>query len=479
MLNKIKSKLFGVSKEIKSATVYTFATLFSRGLAIITVPIFTRIMTSAEIGEVNLYNSWYSLLSVIATLSLTSGGFSVAMKEFERERDKYLSSVLSLTSVMSLVMAVIFSIAPDFWSNLMGLPMHLIYLMCIGFLCAPARDFWLARQRFEYKYKAAAIITIISAILATANSIAVVLYMNHNGIDCVVSGRLYANYIIIYGVSFLIWLYVFKKGKTFYNKKYWKLSLSLSIPLIGHSLASQVLSVSDRVMISDMVGNSAVGIYSTLYSVSSIAQLVWGALNASFIPYLYQNLEKPEKRASLVKVSNLLIAMYGGVVILCAFFAPEVVRILATEEYYEAIYIIPPIISGVFLIAVANMYSNILLYNKKTPFIMLSTSVAAVLNIILNYIFIPKFGYMAAAYTTLFSYVLMALMEMICANLFFKKEYPEKQFVYENKTIVLIACVSILISLCGLVLYRYTLLRYLAIVVVAIVVLILYRKKEK
>lgn len=49
----------------------------------ITVPIFTRIMSTSEIGMVNLYNSWYSLLNVIATLSLTSGGFQAAMKDFE------------------------------------------------------------------------------------------------------------------------------------------------------------------------------------------------------------------------------------------------------------------------------------------------------------------------------------------------------------------------------------------------------------
>lgn len=41
-----------------------------------------------------------------------------------------------------------------------------------------------------------------------------------------------------------------------------------------------------------MVGNDAVGIYSTLYTVSSISLLVWTAINSSFIPYLYQNIEK-------------------------------------------------------------------------------------------------------------------------------------------------------------------------------------------
>lgn len=89
MKNIIK-KITKIPRGFKSAAVYTLATVFSRGLAIITVPIFTRIMSTEQIGIVNLYNSWYSMISVVATLSLTSGGFAVAMKEYETERDAYI-----------------------------------------------------------------------------------------------------------------------------------------------------------------------------------------------------------------------------------------------------------------------------------------------------------------------------------------------------------------------------------------------------
>lgn len=61
---------------VKASVVYTLASLLTRGLAIITTPIFTRMMTSAEIGTVTLYNSWYSMISAVATLSLTSGAFN-------------------------------------------------------------------------------------------------------------------------------------------------------------------------------------------------------------------------------------------------------------------------------------------------------------------------------------------------------------------------------------------------------------------
>ena len=64
-MKKILNKVRNMSDGMKSGAVYTIATLFTRGLAIITVPIFTRLMTTDQVGVVNLYNSWYSMISVL------------------------------------------------------------------------------------------------------------------------------------------------------------------------------------------------------------------------------------------------------------------------------------------------------------------------------------------------------------------------------------------------------------------------------
>ena len=149
MKDLIKNKIKEIPIGVKAAVVYTLASVFSKGLAIITVPIFTRIMSISEIGIVNLYNSWYSMLNVIVTLSLTSGGYVAALKEFENERDEYQSSVLSLTSLMALVVAMIYFINTSFWNKLTGLRTELMILMIIGFLFAPAYDFWAFRRTWS------------------------------------------------------------------------------------------------------------------------------------------------------------------------------------------------------------------------------------------------------------------------------------------------------------------------------------------
>ena len=446
----------------KSAIAYLFATVFTRGLAIITTPIFTRIMSTDQVGMVNLYSSWYSMITVVSTLALTSGGFSIALREFESERDQYVSSVLSLTSLVAIGLAFLYALAPSFWNRMTGLPTHLMILLLVGLLVAPARDFWLSRQRFEYRYKLSGAVTIVSAVAA-------VLYANSIDFSDIAGVRLFANYSIVYGVAAVIWLSIFLKGKCFYSSKYWKFSLQLSLPLIGYSIASQILSVSDRLMISKMVGNSAVGVYSTLYTVSSL--MVWTAINASFEPYLYQNMENPKSK--IRKLSMTMLGMYSLVAILLVYLAPEIVRILATAEYYKGIYIMPPIAGGVYFIAVSNLYSDILVYLKKTKMIMISSAIAALLNVVLNYLMINAYGYMAAAYTTLVSYIVMAALLSIWANCEFKKNVTAVDFVYDNKMIAIISVLTLIISMLAILIYDYAFVRY-AIAALIFTVTVLY-----
>lgn len=478
MIRDYVKKIKNMPDSMLSGIVYTCSQLLTRGLAIITVPIFTRFMASDQIGVVNLYNSWYSMLSVITTLSLTSGGFQLAMKEFSKDRDQYESSILTITSIMTVLFLLIYLINPYFWQNFLGLSNKLIVLMIVGFLVAPARDFWMARQRYEYKYKLSGIISVVTALIASIVSIIVVIFFNKNNYNNVAEGRLFANYFVIYFVAAIMWIYLMIKGKVFFNKTYWKFSLSLSIPLIGYSISKQVLDVSDRQMISKLIGNSEVGIYSILYTISSLSLLAWSAINSSFVPYLFKNINNPDKHSNLRNVSTVLLGLYGLIAIIMTYFAPEIVRILATDEYYEAIYIMPPIAAGVFLTSVANMYSNILIYYKKTSTIMISAIIAAITNLILNYIFIKSIGYQAAAYTTLVSYIILTIIQSYIANKTYKKISNYSSNIYDNKIIFIMSSSIIIISLFGLLLYHFIFLRYIACIIIIGLIFILCKKNK-
>lgn len=475
-MNRISSLWNSKSQGTKSAIVFTLAILISRGISFITTPIFTRIMPTDQIGIVGLYTSSFAILSSITSLALNSGGFMVGMKEFEGRRDQYVSSILTLTSITGFLALILFLLFPSFWTNLLGLPLGLVVLMSFGCILTPAYEFWLMRQRYEYAYKKAALITILTSIGSTILAVIAVLLLKDYP---TLLGEV-RQYVAV-GSSLLVyvffWILQLKKGRVYFNNFFWTSSLALSIPLLGHSFASQMLSVSDRLFIGKLVDNSAVGIYSTLYTVGSLALMLWGAINSSFVPYLFQNIEDETKRGKVSYTALLLLIMFSALTICVSIIAPEITYMLAPAEYLEYVSIVPPIVAGVYFIAVGNFYSNLLVYCKKTWAIMLSTMIACSISVSLNVLLIPVLGFEVAAYNTLFSYLVFGFLQAIFSYRIFKKKLSG-DFIYNNAKMILVSVSTIVLSMICIPLYKYNLIRYAFALILIIIALFLFYEKD-
>lgn len=460
-----------LNRGVKASAIYTVSSFITKGVNIITLPIFTRIMTTEQIGIVTTYNSWVSILNVFACLGLTTGSFSIAMHELKDTRNEYESSILTLTSITAIVISAIYAAAYAKINRLLGLPWLLVVLMLIGFLLHPATDFWMARERFEYKYKLSAFISVFSAIMSSCLAIVVTLLCRRFNNSEVAIYRLYATYFVYDMVAIALYIYIMKEGRVFCNFRYWKYGVKLSIPLMIHALAKHILDVSDKIMIQRLCGNSSAGIYGTLYSLSSLSLILWTAINVSLVPYMFSSLDN--KATSKEKINGVILpvlAIYGVFATLLALISPEIVKIIATKEYYEAIYMMPPVAAGIYFISLYSIMGNILLYNKKTSYIMFATIFAAALNVGLNYVFILKFGYMAAAYTTLFCNVILAAGQSLLA----KKVHGELPFD-GKKVCMLSMVVTAAVLLCNF-LYSYNAMRY-AIAGLIVFFVIQQRKK--
>lgn len=460
--NRIK-----ISDEAKSAMVYVFSSVLAKGLAILTVPIFTRIMPSSQVGEVSVFISWYAILSGIVSLGLTSGGLMMCLNQFRDEKDGYLSSILTLSSLSAIIIGALYIYFSNVYKNILNLPDSLIILMLVCFLFSPAYDFWLAKQRYDYKYKLSGTIMVASSVLASVAAVISVLVLPKAGIASYAEARVFGTYVITLSIAAVIWIVIFIKGKTLINLKYWKYSLVLSLPLIGQMLAAQVLGVSDRIMIERYCGDSEVGIYSTIYTIGTLTTMLWTAINGTFTPYMYKNIES--HGAVVKKNSLLIITSFSFISILVVLFAPEITTIVGPKEYSEGIYIIPPVAAGVYLIAIGDLYSNLLIYAQKTQYIMIGTAVGALLNIFLNAMFIPIYGYIAAAYTTLFSYVVMVFLLIVFAKLIYKENVINIGDVLAQRKIYVLSITTILIDLICMATYTDAIIRYLVVTLVCII----------
>ena len=460
-----------MSLPAKASLWFMFCSVVNKGVSFITTPIYTRFLTQAEYGTANLYNTWMAIISIFATLELAMGVFNKAMIKFADDRDGYTSSSLFLTTCTTFTAFIVYLVLSRFVPNLMGLSKTIVVMMFLDIFFTTTWSFYTIRNRFDFKYKVIVAVTIATNALGSLLSVFLVWMLPAYHVEAKVGGLLFVKavtYIFFY-------FYLLRKGHTLVNKEYWRYSVLYNLPLIPHYLSQQILNQSDRIMIDDMCGRADAGIYSLAYQLAVVVQIVTNAIHATFMPWCFQKLASGEIK-SIGKRAFQIEIFIGLVCTVFSLFAPEFIFILGGEQYYSAVYIVPPVSMSVLFVTIYSFFGNIEFYFEKTKFVMVASCVVAALNIFLNWIFIGIYGFVAAGYTTLVCYLLYSLvhyifMVKICRDNGIENPFPGVKMWSFG---LVMASVSIGISL----VYSVPVLRYL-IIVVLIVVGIIYFKKNK
>ena len=277
--------------------------------------------------------------------------------------------------------------------------------------------------------------------------------------------------LLLFGGTFI---YHELKGKAFCVKKYWIYALKFNIPLLPHYLSMVVLSSSDRIMISRMVGDAEAGIYSLAYSVSLVMTMFNQALLQTLEPWIYRKLKEGESK-DIAGVAYPVFAFIAAINVVLVLFAPEIIAIFAPESYRDAIWCIPAVSLSCYFMFLYTFFATFEFYYEKTNYIAFASIGGALLNIALNYICILKFGYVAAAYTTLVCYIIFSLMHYRFMNKVCK-EYLNGQKPYDSRVILGISLIALCAGLVVRMAYANNLLRY-CLVFVGIVCIFIFKKK--
>lgn len=448
MLSKLKDKYNSIPQAAKAVLWFTICNVVQKGISFLTTPIFTRLMTTEQYGEYTLYSSWYQVIVIFATLNLFYGVYNNGMTKFPEDREKFTSSLQGLCTTITLVLLAVYLCVPHFWNELFGLSTLYMLTMFLELLTIPAFSFWSAGQRYNYRYRALIGVTLFIAAASPLLGVIAVVNTSYKAEARVISLALVQ---IIVGLVFYI--INMSRGKAFFNKKYWKYALAFNIPLIPHYLSSMILGHADRIMIADMVGKSEAAMYAVAYNVALMMNIVINAINNSFTPFMYRSL-KEQKFTAFRKTSNLLVIFVAIISIVAMTLGPEFISVIASEDYADAKWVIPPVAASVFMMFLYPIFSNVEFYYDKTKYIMVASCVGAALNVALNYLLIPVFGYYAAGYTTLFCYIVYAFTHYLFARHLTKKENIKGQ-VFDIKHIFFISAIVLGAMIVVLMLYPY------------------------
>ena len=449
------------NKVLKAGIIYTLSNFFVKGLAFLTLPIFTRIMTSSDIGLFSNITSWFNILAIIVTVELYSS-LNVARFDYKDKLNDYISSTLILGSLITLFFYFIVLCFHSFFENLFMMDFLTLNIIFIYLLFYPAVQMYQLKSQINYDYKYSVIISITNAILSTTVAM-ILVYFYKLGLK----GRVFGYFIPQIIIAIVVYYYLIKDTKK--TCKYWKYALKISVPLVFHLCAIYLLSAADKIMITKFISSEANAMYSVAYTISLIVSLLWSSMNNAWSPWAYDKMEKKDFD-SLFNISKIYTLFFILIVFIFMLITPELLLIVGGREYISAKYVMPPVMIGYVFQFIYSLYVNIEFYHKKQKNIAIGTIIAAIINIILNFIFIPKFGYISAVYTTLIGYFCLFIIHY----LFVKKLKCDKW--YDINFFVKIIFISFSYMLLCNFLYNYFFVRYIFVFIIFIFTYIYCRK---
>lgn len=473
LFKKLSQKSANVSTQLKASAAYTVCSVLQRCLSFITLPLFSRILTTDEYGLSTVYSSTMSLLIVFTSLQLPYGTFNTAMVKFEDDRAGYVASVNGLCTILMAIYFAVYFAFRSFWNKWLDLPTVLMIVMGFEMLFSTSINFWMGKQRFEYKYKKVIALTLSQSVLAMCAGIAAVLLSKTNKGE----NKVIAYSAVTVAIGLVIYIHSIITGKKFFNRKYWHYALTFNLPLIPYYLSQMIFNQSDRLMINSICGRSDAAKYSVAYSLAIILAFVVNAINNSYIPWFYEKVK--EKNFADNKKVSFAIAFFMaflllGVIVL----APEIIFIMAGDKYEEAVWVVPPVAMSLLFNLYTGFCTNIEFYYEEKWYLVAGSILSAVVNIVLNAIFIPPFGFVAAAYTTLFSFILFAACNYLCMYIVCKKHNLDFH-IYDTKKLILLSLVFMALGFAAMALYKIPVVRYAIVGVVLVICAVFWKKIYK
>ena len=463
-MSKVKSvidKYKTTSVQARASAWFVICSFFQKGISFITVPIFTRILTVNEYGITALFTTWLTLFNILATLNLSGGVYNRGLLQFEEK--KYTSSIQSLATTCAIVVSAIIIAFQKKISEFTGLETRLIYLMCPYMIFVFGINLWTVKERFHFRYKTVVVVTIVNTLVTTGLGLTAVLVSETDRGN----EKVFWSTVGLIVIAIPFYILNLTNGKTFFNHTMWSFSLNFNLPLLPHYLSNLLLAQSDRVMINMICGTADVALYSVAFSIASITRILTDAITASLVPWRYQALDKREYR-QINRVSLYMLMLVGGIVGLINLFAPEVLYIFGDRQYREAVWCIPPVMLSTYFVFAYGMFSNVEFYFLKTKFMMVASVGSAGLNIVLNYIFIGKYGYVACAYTSLACYVIYCASHYFYMMHICRKEIPGIR-IYNMRVFVIITLATIGLTILSTLLYQNYLVRYVILSCAAVI----------
>ena len=396
-----------------NSAIYTATNFLQKGTAFLLLPLYTLYLDPAAYGVLAIVTAINGFLSLAFTLNLMSAvtRFYFEYRDQPAMLAEFWGSVLTFVMLLSVVLgALMLLVGQWLLAPIVGDVAFYPYI-ALGVLTAIFQPFFttflsvLQTRNEGMKY---AVLSLANFTLTTALTIALVVLLGWG-----VTGALVAT-LAATVVFFIVSLWMMR-AELRINLRWQHLrpALAYSLPQVPHVLSSQTTAIADRLILSNRLGASAVGLYSVGAMVAMAVEVAAQSVNRAYVPLSMHALQQrtPELLGNIRVMGSLIVAGFCLVGIGVGTFARELVALATAPEFAAAATVIPVLVFARVAGAIYYVLVNVLFFDRDAvKWLPVGTFAGAALNVAGALLLIPPYGLMGAAFAALGSQIMATVL---------------------------------------------------------------------
>ena len=469
----------------KQTFIYGLATVVPKMISFLLVRLHTDksvLSNVADYGDVSLIFAYFVLFNVLLAYGMETAFFRFFNSD-EHKKTVLSTSAISLLLTSTMVLAIGYIFRQDLSSLIHIDADYIVLVLWILFFDAlviiPFAYLRVLGKTIKYT-----VVKLTNVILNLGLNIVLLLYLKSWAETSTLWQTFYkpdfeVHYIFIAnviasGVTLLLLISFYFKLNYSFSTTLWKKMLRYAFPVLVAGVAFSINETFDRILLERLLpenlSKDAIGTYSACYKLALFMMLFATAYRLGVEPFFFNNAKDTDAKTNYAKILEFFV-IFGALILLSVVVFVDVLKLILipNEAYWEAMTVVPILLLAYLFLGI---YHNLSVWYKitdRTKFGAYISIFGALITLLINIIFIPKFGYMASATATLFAYATMAVTSYTLG----KKHYA---IPYNLKKIGLYLAMSIMFS--GLSFYVFRGHYFIGILLILILITVIWIKEK-
>ena len=410
-------------KFIKNTIIIFLSKFCTQFLSFFLLPLFTALLSTEEYGYFDLYSTYAWLLAIFLTLQLENGMFRFLIDK--REKKEEIKSIISNGIIVILIQLFVF--IGLFFLGLKLLVIKNIEYIFIMTISTSLLNLMLQIARGLGKNIEYSISSIINGVFNVIFCVIFIKFLSLKLLGIVLAYVL-SNLVASLYLILKIKIYKYINIKSLEKTKVKEL-IVYSFPLIPNSISSWVMSISDKIMISAFLGVTFNGIYSISTKFSMLLSHVFTVFSLSWTESASMSTNDSDKSIYFSKIINNVFLVCSFICIIVLASMPIIFKILIENSYFEAYKYIPILVFASFFELFSILIGGVFIALKLSKEISRTTIIGGTINILINFLFLKRYGLIVACISTLVSYMYIAVSRYIKISKYLKIKLDYKKYV--------------------------------------------------